>query len=200
MTQPSLDPKKTMLLMAGVYAGVMDTLPHAKNRHVIENAQAVLLAAREAGILVCHCATVFRPGYVDLNERNKLLGHRKRSGKPPESDPLQLIHPSVKPFSGEVVIGKSRASAFIGSDLELVLRANNIETIVMLGWNTGGVVLATARHASDLDYRVLLVEDCCADSKPEIHDFLFQHLFPRETDIVTSQEVVEALANAKTAP
>ncbi len=55
------------------------------------------------------------------------------------------------------------------------------------------MVLSTVRYAADLDYRLLVVEDCCADQDPEVHDFLTQRIFPRQADVVNSQDVIEAL-------
>ena len=110
------------------------------------------------------------------------------------SDPVQLIHPSVKPLPGEVVVGKHRVNALFGTDLDMVLRSNNIETLVILGYATSGVVLSTVRYAADLDYRLLVVEDCCSDQDPEVHDFLTQRIFPRQTDVVGSEDVISALS------
>ena len=58
------------------------------------------------------------------------------SGQPEESDPVALIHDDVKPIEGEVVVSKHRVSAFYGTGLDLVLRANDIETLIVLGYAT----------------------------------------------------------------
>jgi nicotinamidase-related amidase len=193
MAEFSLDRSKTALLMGDFYDEMMRTLPHAVERKVLEKAQAVQKAARDAGILVCYSATVFRPGYVEISDRNKTFSQRKRSGQPAAADPVQLIHPSLKPAEGEVVVGKHRVNALYGTGLDLVLRANDIETLIIMGYATSGVVLSTLRFAADLDYRLLVVEDCCSDPDPEVHDFLTQRIFPRQADVVTSEELIQAL-------
>ena len=119
-------------------------------------------AARDAGILICYSATVFRPGYLEISDRNKNQSQRKASGQPAVGDPMQVIHPAVKPIEGEVVAGKHRTNALHGTDLDLVLRANDIHNLILLGYATSGVVLSTTRYAADLDYRLYIVEDCCA--------------------------------------
>ena len=58
---------------------------------------------------------------------------------------------------------KHRISPFVSTDLETLLRANGIDTLVLAGVHTSGVVLSTVRHAGDLDYRLVIVRDCCAD-------------------------------------
>ena len=73
------------------------------------------------------------------------------------------IHPALGPESGDVVVTKRRVSAFAGTDLEIILRAKEIETLVLFGIATSGVVLSTLLEASDRDYRIAVVTDCCAD-------------------------------------
>ena len=193
MPEIDLDKNTTALLIADFYAEMMGSLPHAVDRKVVDKTRALQRAARDAGVLVCYSATVFRPGYLEISDRNKTFSQRKVSGQEAVSDPVQLIHPSVRPIPGEVVVGKHRVNALFGTDLDMVLRSNNIETLVILGYATSGVVLSTVRYAADLDYRLLVVEDCCSDQDPEVHDFLTQRIVPRQTDVVRSEDVIDAL-------
>ncbi len=193
MADITLDKSKTALLIADFYADMMSTLPHAVERRVVEKTQALQKAARDAGILICYSATVFRPGYIEISEWNKNQSQRKASGQPAVSDPMQVIHPAVKPIEGEVVAGKHRTNALHGTDLDLVLRANDIHILILLGYATSGVVLSTTRYAADLDYRLYIVEDCCADQDAEVHDFLTQRIFPRQADVVQSEDLIRAL-------
>ncbi len=194
MADIALDKSTTALLIADFYADMMTSLPHAVDRGVVAKTQAVQQAARDAGLLVCYSATVFRPGYPEISDRNKTFSQRKASGAPAVSDPIQVIHEGVRPIEGEIVAGKHRVNALYGTDLDMSLRANNIETIVLLGYATSGVVLSTTRYAADSDYRLYIVEDCCSDSDPEVHDFLTQRIFPRQADVVQSEDVIKALA------
>jgi len=196
MAEVSLDLGKTAILMGDFYEDMILNLSHAVERKVLEKAQTVLKAARDAGILVCYSATVFRPGYPEISDRNKIFRQRKALGQPAAGDPLQLIHPSLRPAEGEIVVGKHRVNALYGTGLDVVLRANDIETLIITGYATGGVVLSTARFAADLDYRLLVVEDCCWDSDPEVHDFLTQRILPRQADVITSEELIRALGGS----
>jgi nicotinamidase-related amidase len=193
MNSLSLDRQHTALLIADFYATFMSSLPHAVDRQVVEKTQRLQGVARQAGLFVCYCATVFRPGYVEISERNKTFRERKHSGQPAVSDPVQLIHPAVRPAAGEVVVGKHRVNALYGTALDLILRANNIDTLIILGYATSGVVLSTTRYAADLDYRLVVVEDCCADQDPAVHDFLTQRIFPRQAEVVGAADVIAAL-------
>ena len=109
---------------------------------------------------------------------------------------MAVIHPDVRPRDGEVVVGKHRVSALFGTGLDVALTGNNINTIILLGYATSGVVLSTTRYASDRDYRLFIVADCCADSEPEVHDFLIARILNRQADIVTASEAVDAIRSS----
>ena len=64
--------------------------------------------------------------------------------------------------------------------------------MVILGYATSGVVLSTVRYAADLDFNLYVVEDCCSDSDIDVHDFLTQRIFPRQADVVGSDDVIRA--------
>ncbi len=194
MADITLDKSTTALLIADFYAEMMNTIPHAIQRGVVAKTQELQQVARDAGVMVCYSATVFRPGYPEISDRNKTFSQRKESGQPAVSDPLKVIHEAVRPIEGEVVAGKHRVNALFGTDLEMALRANNIETVVMLGYATSGVVLSTTRYAADADFRLIIVEDCCSDQDPEVHDFLTQRIFPRQADVVNAADVIQALS------
>ena len=83
MATLTLDRQHTALLIADFYAAFMSTLPHAVDRQVVEHTQRLQHVARQAGIFLCYCATVFRPGYVEISERNKTFSARKSLVLPP---------------------------------------------------------------------------------------------------------------------
>jgi nicotinamidase-related amidase len=75
----------------------------------------------------------------------------------------------VKPVGDEPVIRKPRMNPFYGTALESMLRSKDIDTVVLMGVATEFVVETTARYAADLDYRVIVLEDCCASFSDEAH-------------------------------
>ena len=192
MPDITLNRGHTALLIADFYAEMMNTLPHATQRGVVEKAAAVQNAARNAGVMLCYCATVFRPGYPEIGQRNKTFSQRKSSGQTAVPDPMDIIHPAVQPQEGEVVVGKHRVNALYGTGLDVALRANDIHDLVILGYATSGVVLSTVRHAADLDFNLFVVEDCCSDSDSDVHDFLTQRIFPRQSEVVSSDDIITA--------
>jgi isochorismate hydrolase len=85
-------------------------------------------------------------------------------------------------------------SAFTGSDLEVVLRAGGIDSLVLAGIATSGVVLSTLRQAADLDYRLTVLADGCLDADPEVHRVLLEKVFPRQADVVRIADWTASLA------
>lgn len=98
------------------------------------------------------------------------------------------IHPDLAPQEQDIVITKKRFSAFMGSDLEVVLRSHDIEHLVLAGISTSGVVLSTLREAADKDYKLTVIEDCCADGDLEVHQLLMNKVFPRQAEVVPLQQ------------
>lgn len=77
-----------------------------------------------------------------------------------------------------------RASVFYGTTLDADLRARGIGTLVMAGISTTGVVLSSVTWASDADYDVRLVRDCCHDPDQEAHEALFRSSFGGRVEVV----------------
>jgi ureidoacrylate peracid hydrolase len=75
----------------------------------------------------------------------------------------------VNPEPDDFIVTKHRFSGFVGTDLDLVLRSKGIETLFMTGVATNVCVETTARDGFNRDYRIILVEDCCAAFSPEEH-------------------------------
>ena len=193
MPELNLDKSKTVVLAADFHAEGMGDNPMVRERQTFERAQEVLAAARNAGVLVAYIVVNFRPGYPEISDRNQTFSQRKASGQVPPADPVSLVHSSVLPREGEPVIVKHRVNAFYGTDLAMILGAHDIDTLVLMGHATSGVILSTVRYGADADYRLVVVEDGCADRDPEVHDFLMQRIFPRQATIATAAEVVAAL-------
>ena len=74
----------------------------------------------------------------------------------------------------------------------MLLRANEIETLVLFGIATSGVVLSTLLQASDADYRLVVLADCCADRDKELHRTLLERFFPTRADVITSEDSAPA--------
>jgi nicotinamidase-related amidase len=77
----------------------------------------------------------------------------------------------------------------------MILRARQIDTLVLTGIATSGIVLSTARHAADHDYRLAIVSDACCDRDDEVHRVLIEKVFPRQATILTADAAAAALSS-----
>lgn len=152
--------------------------------------QAVLAGARAVGIPVLHVGLAFRPGYPELDPRSPMLARLQGSGRLLRGSPSAEFDASVAPRPDEARITKFRVSAFAGNELAMMLRARRIETLVLLGVATSGVVLSTVRQASDLDFQSVVVRDACADADVEVHRVLMDKVFPRQAQVVASKALL----------
>jgi nicotinamidase-related amidase len=174
---------------------------YAKDQEgLLARAASVLQQARSARMLVVHVQVGFRPNLPEVSLRNLLLSSIKGSVKHQQLfvGASGEIHPTVAPEPNDIVVTKHRVNAFAGTDLDMILRANDIETLVLFGIATSGVVLSTLLHASDSDYRLVVIKDCCADLDAEVHDCLIEKLFPRRAAVVTANEFLDALQAIRT--
>eukprot|EP00908_Phaeocystis_cordata_P023869 Transcript_6324.p2 GENE.Transcript_6324~~Transcript_6324.p2 ORF type:complete len:232 (-),score=97.03 Transcript_6324:104-799(-) len=138
---------------------------------------AVLAACRKAGMSIIHTRQGFRQDLADLTPY--LVEKFKRSGVTIGADgPLGRIfvrgeagweiNPAVAPAEGEPIIDKTANSAFIGTDLDVVLRGKGIDKLIVCGNTLDCCVHCTLRHANDLNYQTLLLSDCCGCVEAEV--------------------------------
>jgi len=184
----SFEPHRAAVLSMDLQAALVSI--YAKDSDLPGRAAKILAHARQAGMMVVHVKVGFRPGLPEINSRNMLLGAIKASPQHQQlfAGAAGAIHPAVAPETNDIVITKHRVSAFAGTELDLILRARDIDTLVVFGIATSGVVLSTLLHASDADYRLFVIKDCCADLDQELHDSLVARVFPRQAAVLSAAE------------
>jgi nicotinamidase-related amidase len=173
-------------------SAVVEMVPGDKDVLLARTA-SLLVAARTAGMRVIYVVVGFRAGYPEIGASNPIFGAIRGTGRFVEGSPGSEVHPAVAPVAGDVVVTKRRVSAFAGSDLEMILRAGGITTLVLAGIATSGVVLSTVRQAADRDYAMVVVEDCCADRDAEVHRVLLEKVLARQATVVKAEAAVAAM-------
>ena len=68
-----------------------------------------------------------------------------------------------------------------------------MDTLVLTGIATSGVVLSTLRQAADLDYKLIVLADACLDGDAEVHRILTEKVFPRQADVLSVESWVQQL-------
>jgi nicotinamidase-related amidase len=194
----SLDPKTSALLVMDFQTAIVEgPAVHGDatdKKALLTRTVNLIDASRKVGMKVIYVVVGFRPGYPEASPRNKSFSAIRDTGRFIEGSAGTEVHPAVAPKPGDVIVTKHRVSAFFGTDLDMVLRANGIESLVLAGIATSGVVLSTIRHAADADYRLVVVSDCCADPDPEVHRVLTEKVFARPATVMTAEVLIAALA------
>ena len=180
------------LLVMDVQAGIVARF--AQTGDLLEPIKMAITAARAAQIPVIYVVVAFRPGYPEISPRNKSFSTIKRQQSSLQAAMTSMeIHPAIAPQPTDIVVTKRRVSAFSGSDLEVVLRAQGISHLALCGIATSGVVLSTLREAADKDYQLTVLADCCVDSDEEVQRVLLSKVFPRQAEVVTVEAWSERL-------
>jgi ureidoacrylate peracid hydrolase len=158
----------------------------------------LLAGARDIGVPVIYIQMTVLPGrfsespaQIRFNMRLHLASH---DATQPllytiEGTPGQEIIAELAPEPGDLVVRKYRSSGFWGTNLDMLLRSNGIESVIVTGCTTEGCVESTARDALFNDYYVVLPEDCVASDDPRQHEaslFLMRHRF----DVVLSDDIL----------
>lgn len=76
----------------------------------------------------------------------------------------------IKPKKSDCIITKNRYSVFIGTNLEMILRCMNIDTILFAGIMTNVCVESSLRDAFNRDFSTVLVEDCAGTDQMALHE------------------------------
>ena len=96
----------------------------------------------------------------------------------------------VAPQPGECVVTKHRYSAFVNTSLDLILRSNEIKTLIMTGVSTNLCVESTARDGFMTDYYIVLVSDCTATEHIEDYESTLRNIERFFGTVATSEEII----------
>lgn len=143
-------------------------LKQLTSRRVIDRATDAVRRSRRDGIPVIYVVLAFSEHYADWPRASALFGppdpeRRFRAGRWGTA-----VHERLSPLPGEDIVVKRRVSPFLGTSLEMLLRARSIDTIMCLGVATDLIVLSTAKEAHDLDFQVIILEDATATADDEL--------------------------------
>lgn len=195
MNNPAVDlvPARTALLLMDLQPSILGMHPDA-DRFLAELRRA-RQAAREAGVIVAYVRVALsQEDAARVPAHSRFAAAAARVDEIGPEHPAVSVDPRIAPADGELVVRKSRYGAFSTTDLHERLRARGVDTVVLAGISTSGVVLSTARDAVDKDYRVVVLSDGTFDRDPEVHRVLTEKVYPaQQAAVVTIDELIAAL-------
>lgn len=172
----------------------------AQAKGMIANTGKVISEARRLGMPIIYVGHIHRQDNADA--KPTITDLMLQGLTPPAREAMvegaagaQIVD-EIKPGPGDHVIWKRRSNAFYCTDLELILRARAIDTVIIVGAVTNGCVANTIRGARERDLHVIVLSDCVATMRPEDDEYFVEQVFPREGRVRTSDEIVSVLQNS----
>lgn len=174
----------------GAFAGFFRA--EVERTGVLDTAARLLDGARDAGATIVYTRVAWQPGYPDLHVNSPLLGVVAQSKCLEDGTPGAAITGELTPREGDTIITHQRVGGFHDSDLDATLRARGIDTVVFTGVATNASVEGTARVASDLGYRTVVVADACSAASDATHAASLESL-GLLAEITTTDELLAGL-------
>jgi nicotinamidase-related amidase len=198
----AIDPKRTVLMVLDMHRDVVaddgaskDTgaPEHAASQNVVENIKSLLSAARKGDAAVLHILHRKGKGARPHGQMSRMFrGLREGSGFDGGTRGMEVM-PGLEPQGDDLVIEKERASAFAGTEADIVLRAMAIDTLILTGAWTNFSVESTARQATDMGYRVIIASDGCSSISEEWHQAAIGYGLTVLCEIAPAADIVAAL-------
>jgi nicotinamidase-related amidase len=188
-----IDPATAALLVMDLQPGIIGRIAGSEGDALMARTADAIATVRAAGGRVGYVRVAFEdadhddvPAYSSF----AALGASAdmRAAMHAEAAATQ-VDDRVAPHAGDIVVRKTRVGPFTTTDLHEQLTAAGVTTLILAGLSTSGVVLSTVRQAADLDYRIVVLADCVADNKPDVHSVLLEHVFPRQGDVIQSKDL-----------
>ena len=197
MAEVTIDSKSTALLIQDMQnellKGSIPVTP-LSGPQLIGNCQRLLEKARQVDMPVIYVRVSRRPDRKDAPRPpfgappGPAAGPRLTEG----TEDAQIVS-ELAPRPGDPVVTKHTTSPFNTTDIEVYLRRFGINTLILTGYSTTGVVEGSLRDARDKDYDCIVVRDCCAAATEQEHNTCMDIVFPRMAWVASVDEVIKAI-------
>jgi ureidoacrylate peracid hydrolase len=174
-----------------------DAFPFWSGAHIAEMIpvlQGTIGAAREAGVPVVWVRSEYSAWTMSKRWEQRGAGRPLHICRPGTWG--SELHEGFEPRDDEPMVVKPRYSPFVGTEFELALRVQRIETLLITGVTTNVCVETTARDAFMRDFRVVALSDCAAAYSKEVHDASMWNIRTHFGSVMTSAEVRRAWEQA----
>jgi nicotinamidase-related amidase len=187
----TIDPTKTALLSMDFQNVIVSQV--ADSEALVAREAAAIAAARSAGVTVAYVRVAFADGETPAGQMAKRIPAEMVEHFHADAPGTQ-IHADLTPAEGDIVVRKVRVGPFSTTDLHEQLQAKGINTLIITGISTSGVVLSAVRDAHDKDYNLIVVSDLVADRDDETHRVLTEKVIANQADVISSEELASLLA------
>ncbi len=200
-----VDPKSTAVVLieyqndftsegGALHGAVKDVMDETG---MLTNSQRLVAEARRAGATIVHAPISFAAGYGELGDPDKVYGILKGvvdSNAFVKGSWGAEICEQMAPQEGDIVVeGKRGLDTFATTNLDFVLRSNDIQTVILGGFLTNCCVESTMRTAYERGYDVITLTDCTAATSSEEQNVATARDYPMFSQPMTSSEATQAL-------
>lgn len=198
----TMDLSKTALLMIGFQNdyfspnGILHSVieESAAVTGALKNTLALLKSQGENFGLVLSTPILFTEDYEELKDAVGILETIKEVGAFKAGSLGAQAISELGPFSELIteIPGKRGLNAFSNTALASTLAASGIEEIVLVGAITSVCIDSTGRHAAELGYRVMVLNDCTSGRTSFEHDFYCESIFPLYASVLSHTDLIAA--------
>lgn len=161
-------------------------VPNVDAGKIVPTIDNLVNEARAGGAVIIWVIDSHRPGKPDW-ELDNVRAHCEGGTLGVE------LAPPLEPADEDYVINKRRYSAFVGTDLDLILRDNHIDTLILTGTKTNVCIRATAQDGFEHNYRVIVPRECVATDKPHLHEANLEDIQKYMGRVLPVDEVIALL-------
>lgn len=182
---PAIDPKRTALMVMDVQVGIVGSISDPDS--LLDRLKAAIADVRDAGGTIGYVRVAFtEDDWAAVPETNANFHQLAQAKGMHHEDASAQVHGAIAPEAGDITVRKTRIGGMSTTDLHQQLTARGIDTLILAGVSTSGVVLSTLGEAVDRDYRVYVLSDGVADHRDDVHDILLNTVFPSRAHVIDS--------------
>jgi nicotinamidase-related amidase len=164
---------------------------------LVERVKDTIADVRAAGGAIGYVRVAFtEDDWAAIPETNKSFSAVAAAKMLHHEDDATQIDKRIAPEDGDIVVRKIRFGSGSTTDLHEQLGDRGIDTLVLAGISTSGVVLSTVIDAADRDYRVFVLSDGVADPDATTHQVLVEKVFPSRAHVIDTAGLRELLRSA----
>lgn len=189
---PAIVPERTALLAMDLQNGIIPLAPDPDI--LIDRVKGAVADVRAAGGTIGFVRVAFtEDDWAAVPATNKSFAPAAASKMLHHEDSGTQLDERIVPEEGDILVRKIRIGAGSTTDLHEQLRTRGVDTLILAGISTSGVVLSTLIDAADRDYRVYVLSDAVADRDPEVHRVLVDKVFPSRAHVIDTAALRELL-------
>ena len=169
--------------------------PCMEHTSMLKNTEDLVQECRKNGIKIIHCPITFTSDYRELsNTSYGILNNVKNGNCFQAKEWGGAIIDSLKPNENETIVaGKIGLCGFASTNLDFILRQNNITNLAISGFLTNCCVESSMRTAYEKGYKVFTLTDCCSATSVEEHENSIKYTFPMFSKPVAYKEFLSLI-------